>query len=255
MKFLRIKCKGIFNSFRQYDFQTYHRTYPLPLKTTIGGMLGSALGISPQEVNDKWLINDRFLMGIVGESEGKANDLWQIRKYENKQMMAFEKGIADAPYKTAVIMRELLYDSSFILYLTFLNDLDFQMIHDKLINPEWALSLGREDELIKISDLDIISLEKQKNLSYKNTVVPLDLSVIEYKINFSNNSGKNYSKNLLEEAPQILKIPIAFNYDDNTNERVAIEFKIFSFISNLEINLPNEMWYYDETLNLAFQIF
>ncbi len=255
MDFLRIKCKGIFNSFRQYDFQTYHKSYPLPLKTTIGGMLGSALGISPQKVNDEWLMNKRFYMGIIGESGGKANDLWQIRKFEKKQLDTYEKGSSDTPYKTAVIIRELLFSNSFILYLNFQDKSDFQSVSDKLKNPEWALSLGREDELIKITDSDFISLEPKTNLTYRNTVLPLDLSIVDYKIIFSENSNQNYYNNLLDEAPQIVKVPIAFSYNNDNFQRVALEFKIFSFISNLEINIQNELGYYDNDLNLAFQIF
>jgi CRISPR-associated Cas5-like protein len=154
MRFIRIRAKGCLNSFRQPDFHTYHKTFPLPLKTTVGGMLGSALGLSPENINDQWLLPNRFFMGIVGFNHGKTNDLWQIRKYEGKQIKAFNSGKANTPYKTAVIVRELLYSTDFVLYLAFKEESDIDMIFDKLQNPAWALSLGREDELIKIIELD-----------------------------------------------------------------------------------------------------
>src|SRR5687767_1420831 len=115
MRFLKIKCSGSFNSFRQPDFHTYHKTLSLPPKTTVAGMLGSALGIGPKEINDNWLKPNRFQMGVAGKNNGKANDLWQIRKYESKRIAAYNKGDESSPYKTAVIVRELLYQAQFLI--------------------------------------------------------------------------------------------------------------------------------------------
>lgn len=253
MKFIRIQCKGNLNSFRQPDFHTYHKTFPLPLKTTVGGMLGSAMGVSPDIVNQEWLLNDRFRMGVVGVNEGKARDLWQIRKYENKQIKAFSQGKEGSPYKTAVIVRELLYASQYAIYLSFSEEADYKLIFEKLNNPEWALSLGREDELVLIQSVKIMSLEAKEDLYYRNTVLPSDLSEKKYKLNLGKDT--NYSINLLDEAPQIVKVPTAFSYDKTTLERVAVEYKTFSFINNMPISLPNEEGFFDEELNHSFQIF
>jgi len=153
MQFIRMQCLGCLNSFRQPDFHTYHKTLPLPPKTTIAGMIGSALGLSPEEINNNWLLTGRFKAGIVGKNNGKANDLWQIRKYEDKHMKAYTKGTVSTPYKTAVIVRELLYGADFFIYLQFKNKEDLQLTFNALKNPKWALSLGREDEIIKIKSL------------------------------------------------------------------------------------------------------
>lgn len=176
MKFIRIKCSGCLNSFRQPDFHTYHKTLPLPPKTTVAGMIGSALGISPESVNEEWLQNNRFQMGIVGKNNGKANDLWQIRKYESKQIKAYQNGTESAPYKTAVIVRELLYASEFTLYLHFENEDDFELVSAKIQNPEWALSLGREDELVLIEEIKQIDLNEVTDISFCNTVLPIDFT-------------------------------------------------------------------------------
>jgi CRISPR-associated protein Cas5t len=65
MNFLKVKCIGGFNSYRQPDFHTYHKSLPLPPKTTIAGMLGGALGLSPEEVNENWLLNKRLQIGVT----------------------------------------------------------------------------------------------------------------------------------------------------------------------------------------------
>lgn len=252
MKFLRIQCSGWLNSFRQPDFHTYHKTLPLPSKTTIAGMIGSALGLPPEIVNNEWLANDRFKMGIVGNNNGKANDLWQIRKYEEKQIKAYEKGTEATPYKTAVIVRELLYESKFTLYLTFIDDEDFDLVMKGVQNPAWALSLGREDELIKLKSIGTIELEEKENLTYSNTVIPSDLSLIDYDINMDN--LENYS-NLLSEAPKVIKLPTSFTYNPDTGSREANASQTFSFVFNIPVKLKENRGYFDEELHCSFQIF
>ena len=252
MKFIRIKCSGCLNSFRQPDFHTYHKTLPLPPKTTVAGMIGGALGISPEMVNNEWLINNRFRMGVVGYSNGKASDLWQIRKYESKQIKAFEKGTESTPYKTAVIVRELLYASVFILYLHFEKDDDFELVLDKIQNPEWALSLGREDELILVKEIKQVDLEEKPNHIFFNTVLPIDLSTTSYEIDIN---APNLSKNLMNEAPNVVKLPVTFTYSEKNQAREACEFQTFTFVHNMPVKPINYKGFFDEELNHAFQIF
>lgn len=253
MRFIRIQCSGCLNSFRQPDFHTYHKTLPLPTKTTIAGMIGSAMGLSPESINDDWLKNNRFQMGIIGKRGGMANDLWQIRKYTDKQIKAYEKGTEIQPYKTAVIVRELLYAMEYIIYLSFKDESDFDLVVDKLYNPQWALSLGREDELIRITKIEVVELRESKNLSYQNTVLPIDLSMIKYSVQINSQGGN--SNNLLEEAPQIIKMPTLFSYNKEKLNREAIEYSVFSFIGNLSILVDDSCGFFDEELNNSFQIF
>ena len=252
MKFIRITCSGCLNSFRQPDFHTYHKSLPLPPKTTVAGMIGGALGISPEKVNDEWLLNNRFCMGVVGKNNGKASDLWQIRKYEKKQIKAFEKGEELTPYKTAVIVRELLYDSEFVLYLHFKNDEDFDSIVEKIQNPEWALSLGREDELILVREIKQVELDEHPNLSFFNTIIPFDLSTTSFDIDVT---AQNLSKNLLNEAPSVLKLPVTFTYNENNRAREASEFQTFTFVQNMPVKPKDYKGFFDDELNHSFMIF
>jgi len=251
VEFIRIKCTGCLNSFRQPDFHTYHKTLPLPPKTTVAGLIGSALGISPRQVNDEWLKGNRFKMGIIGENNGKTNDLWQIRKYEAKQIAAYNKGTESTPYKTAVIIRELLYSSTYVMYLCFENKNDQIEIFEKLTNPKWALSLGREDELIRITEIKNIELSEQENLHYKNTVLPFDININGYDISLDGQSKGN----ILEAGPQIVKLPITFAYKSDNEIREANDFQLFSFVGNLSVKPIYTRGFYDEGVSCAFQIF
>jgi len=251
MKFLRIICKGTFNSFRQPDFHTYHKTLSLPPKTTVGGMIGSALGVSPREINENWLVNGRFMLGIVGFNNGQANDLWQIRKYESKQIKAFQTGKDCAPYKTAVIVRELLYQSHFTLYLSFVNESDYELLENAFENPKWALSLGREDELVKIISLQKIDIQPViEELSYKNTVLPFDITTISYRPDLNALS----SCNILKSAPKVVSIPTSFTIENDSEIRSGNDYHRFTYVYTLPI-LVNAEGYFDEEYNHAFQIF
>jgi CRISPR-associated protein Cas5t len=242
---------GCLNSFRQPDFHTYHKTLPLPPKTTIAGMIGSALGISPKEVNDEWLKKDRFRMGIVGKANGKANDLWQIRKYESKQIAAYKKGTEITPYKTAVIVRELLYACEYYIYLQFSQDADYAFILEKLQNPAWALSLGREDELIKIVSIQIVELEEKEGVFFRNTCIAFNTNENRYQIDLKSSSVSN----LLAEAPKSIKLPIAFSHRKDSEVREAEAFQDFTFVSDLAIKPESSKGYFDEEWNHAFQVF
>lgn len=247
--FIKIKCVGSLNSFRLPDFHTYHKTLPLPPKPTIAGMLGSAAGLSPEEVNERLLSNDTaFRVGVLGSNSGKTNDLWQIRKYDTKTIASYKKGEVNAPYKTAVIVRELLYGCQFTLYLTFEDKSDFEFFYEKLQNPSWALSLGREDELVKINTISITYCEEVEVSFLKNTVFggskySIDSSLLE----------QNQGVNLLSKAPTLSKLPRQFSYKEGVREAVA--FSSYVFVDDLPVKPTNdEKCYFDEEDSTYFQL-
>ena len=251
-KFIKLKCLGCLNSFRQPDFHTYHKTLPIPPKTTIAGMLGSALGISPIEVNDEWLEKERFKVGIIAKANGKANDLWQIRKFETKRISAYAQGKVETPYYTAVIVRELLYQMQFNLYFYFENTEDYDLLFEALQNPAWALSFGREDELFKVLALNQIELKETESAFFSNTILPYDINAEGYEMD-STFLANNMSKNLLEKAPKVLKLPVSFAH--NGEVRTANQFSYFTFVSNFPVK-PNAdvRVFFDAEDNLNFQL-
>lgn len=250
MEFLKVSCTGLFNSFRLPDFHTYHKTFPLPPKTTVAGMLGAALGITPKEVNQEWLIPERFKVGIVGNSQAVVKDLWQYRKYTEKHIKGYYDGKEETPWYRAVIVRELLFRSSFILYLTCENNSDLNLLENALKNPAWALSLGREDELIRIDNIDKRAIEPSvdtKNVEFRNTQLPVDVN--ELKLSPKLSELQNFEKvNLLNYAPSVQKLHKQFSYTGN--DRHAIDYSIVSFIGDLPLVGNTEVEYFsDDTCN------
>lgn len=247
--FIKLKCRGSINSFRQADFHTYHKTLPLPPKTTVAGMIGAALGLSPQVVNDEWLKPARFQVGIVGKAGGKANDLWQIRKYEGKTMKAFEKGEVPAPYKTAVIVRELLFGSSFCLYFFLPDETDKELLIKGLLLPKWALSLGREDELIRIEQLKEVELTTVDGHFFKHTVIKYPQ---EYELD-KDFMEESAGKNLMASAPTAQRVPTSFSNPGYARE--AESFEHYLFISDFPLRpINNSAGFFDPEENWVFQL-
>src|SRR5690606_41229518 len=68
------------------------------------------------------------------------------------------------------------------IYLHFEDENDYELVSSKLQNPEWALSLGREDELVLIKEIRQMNLEEKSNISFCNTVLPIDFTKTPYEI-------------------------------------------------------------------------
>jgi len=251
MKFLKINLSGSFNSFRYPDFHTYHKTLPLPTKTTICGMLGAALGISPEEINKSWLQSNHFQVGIIGRSNGKTNDLWQIRKYKQSQISNYQKGKVDKPYFTSVIMRELLFNNEYFLYINFNNENDLTLIENALKNPAWALSLGREDEIVKIKNVCAIELDKTEKVFFQNTVLPIDISQYNYKI--KSDYLEKIEGNILSLRPFVVKLPLTFKYNDDFSRTSEI-YQTYTFVLELPVQIEGISGWHDENEKIAFHL-
>lgn len=220
MKAIKLNVTGLINSFRVMDFHTYQKTHLFPPKTTIIGMIGSAMGIPPEEANE---LTTRLQLAVVMKAlGGEAKDLWKYLKYKSKPV----------PIR-AVLVRELLYKPRYSIYLKSADGTLLDQVVEKLHAPEWALSLGREDELIKLNSIEEVELECKDKLSYNNTVLPFDITQSGYSVD------PNFIKgNLLRERtrivpPTVCRLPVRFEY--TKKGRRPVEFKEFTTIFNLQV--------------------
>jgi CRISPR-associated protein Cas5t len=222
---------GLLNSFRIPDFQTYHKTLPFPPKTTVCGMIGAALDWSPEEVNDK-IIPELDVAININQIDGPVRDLWKIQKIIKKSDPEKPNAVIidNHTYYGAVMMRELLYQPHYTIYLKSRNDQFMDLIFKKLQDPEWALSLGHDDELILLKEIIWVEIEPKKLYQFTNIVLPINISG-KYKLD--TDSIQSTEKPLILSPPLIYNIPVRFVYKDN--ERKAIEFQTFSVISNIKI--------------------
>lgn len=120
-------------SFRDPEFQNFHRTLRLPPPATCIGLAGAALGLTAWEAQDFFAENE-WIIGIAGTSEGQANDLW---KYNN-----FEDG--------SILIREHLYDNNFVLVFGHVSIEKIDRLEAAFARPHYALSCGNSDSICTV---------------------------------------------------------------------------------------------------------
>lgn len=151
MKALRILIEGWVTSFRYPAFISgFQPSLPVPPLSTIYGLISAARGdlVTPEDLS----------VGYIFTHRGKAVDLETI--YELSGL----KG------KSNVIKREFLVDPKIYLYL---DDLRYE---DYFRYPYYPLLLGRSSDLVRISEIKEINLEKRSNAKLGKTILPLGLS-------------------------------------------------------------------------------
>ncbi|AKB85838.1 type I-B CRISPR-associated protein Cas5b [Methanococcoides methylutens] len=148
MKALRVKIEGWTASFRYPGFISgFQPTLPVPPLSTIYGLISAAKGelIGPEDVS----------VGYVFDCEAKAVDLETI--YElGKNLSA----------KSNVVKREFLYNPKLYLYL---DKLEFEKYFSK---PTYPLVLGRSGDLVTVSEIKTVELNKADGKRLGKTILP-----------------------------------------------------------------------------------
>lgn len=134
---LRFTIEGSFCSFREPRGAKYQQTFWFPPKTTVIGFLGAALGLAPPDLESLY---DQVYVGVVLHSwGGLARDLWGYTKLKRSDES-----------ETAVVVRELIYEPRYIVYVTS-NEPDFlKKLQAALWDPVYPLRFGRGEDLALI---------------------------------------------------------------------------------------------------------
>lgn len=164
---VRIVCYGISNGFRTPLSQSVHDTLSLPLPTQLIGLLGAAGGFSRSMLPDLYY---KFSVGIIGTHRTTYQDLTKIVKY------AARGRIKNPQTPTSLLIRENLFDSEFTIWYLPNSDISALRVEEFFLNPKYALSLGRDDEIIRIDQVKIVELRPAENAVVHDTVVPFPLN-------------------------------------------------------------------------------
>ncbi|MDO8869560.1 MAG: type I-B CRISPR-associated protein Cas5b [Methanobacteriaceae archaeon] len=151
MKALRIHIEGWVTSFRYPAFISgFQPTLPVPPLSTIYGLISAAKGelVTPDDLS----------VGYVFNHQGKAVDLETI--YE----------LSDLKGKSNVIKREFLVNPEIYLYLDDLKYLEY------FKRPFYPLLLGRSTDLVTVSDIKEVNLEKKSDVKLGKTILPFGTS-------------------------------------------------------------------------------
>jgi len=230
-------------SFRNPEFQNFHKTLDLPPPTTIIGLAGAALGLSAKAAQE-FFDNSPFKIGITGFNKGRTTDTWKYNKRTSGMHMYHP--LLDG----SVIKRELLIDNQFIL--CFLSDEEeaSQKLYSAFENPVFALSMGNSDSLAKVKKIESnISLTRQSNL--KNCLVAGDVVGEVLR-----NASKNLNFSIYQTTePITYDLPTRFNYSSDYGKRTVADISTFSFIGHeMQLNYDVEGALYENNFIPIFDL-
>jgi len=169
---VRVHVRGLFNSFkpRAPEDLRYHRTLQLPPRTTLLGFTGAALGLNERELYVQWnngpSLSDRLQVAAkLNEIDGHVQDYWTIVKFVDRK----------EPFR-AIQVREQLFRPSYTMYFASADEELVRYIEEKINDPRYPLSLGRDDELVRIVAADMCVLRSLKPpFMLSNILMPLDI--------------------------------------------------------------------------------
>lgn len=208
MKYLVIEALCQSCSFRNPDFQNFHKSYDLPPPTTIIGMAGAALGLSPKK-SQKYF-DENFEIGVGGTYKGKSLDLWKYRDRDSE--------------KRSILTREVLFENVYFLVFGHNSEDKLNELRNAFKNPVYALTLGNSDGLSKIKQTQIINETITCN-KIENCIAEGNL----LKEVLDNSEDKEFS---LKDGtdPVSFEVPVSFEYESEYGIRRVNKRKEITFI-------------------------
>jgi|WetSurMetagenome_2_1015567.scaffolds.fasta_scaffold372023_2 CRISPR-associated protein Cas5t len=236
MKYCVIEIVTQTATFRNPDFQNFHKTLFLPPPTTIIGLAGAAMGIS-QKKSTEFFESSKIQIGVYGKSSGIGKDLWKYRDLESNR---------------SVIKKEILFKNVF--YIAFISKIEIVIdtLEKSFLNPVYALSMGNSDSIAFIKKVVSNNINQlDESLEFEYCVVAGDI-INETMSNFDN--GLEISIYNTSD-PIAYDLPVKFNYESEYGMRNIIERKTFSFIGKkMKLNLKKEGLKHNEIFIPMFSI-
>jgi CRISPR-associated protein Cas5t len=213
LHYVSLELSSITASFRNPEFQNFHKSFSLPPPTTIIGLAGAAMGLDPLQAQT-FFDDNKIFVGISGKAEGKANDLW---KYND-----FKDG--------SVILRELLYNNNFRIVFAAENEVIAQTLCAAFQCPVYALSLGPNDSLARVG--------KEITIGQSSFCkgVPLDCTLVEGDVTAEvfreATRTKGFEFTLNTRDAMTVSLPVRFSYESAYGVRRVQAKKVFSFVQD-----------------------
>ena len=196
MSYLVVPISSQTASFRDPEFQNFHRSLPLPPPATCIGLAGAALGLSPASAQN-FFTEGEWEIGIAGTSEGLATDLW---KYNNLKV------------GSSILIREILYGNRFVIVF---GHADAQRIHhlrEAFARPYFALSCGPSDSICTVDVQGLIAGEGGTQAqSLVNCYV--DGDIVADTLSAVKEGGSASFSIRTTSTPLAQDLPVRFNYE------------------------------------------
>nr|WP_295934911.1 CRISPR-associated protein Cas5 [uncultured Dyadobacter sp.] len=209
MLFCTVHLKSVTASFRNPDFQNFHKSFALPPPTALAGIAGAALGLNPKAAQ-AFLVDDAFEIGVTGLSKGMARDLWKYDTLPGR----------------SVITRELYINSEFHIAFGCENHESVEKLYAAFRSPVYSLTLGQSDSLAKIGRIQLTDKTEQghtlNHTLVEGDIVPL---ILEQAL-----LGGSYSLTISQNDPVAYNLPTRFLYESDYGVRRVVARKLFSFV-------------------------
>lgn len=207
-------------SFRNPDFQNFHKSLELPPPTTIIGFAGAALGFSPLQAQE-FFDNSQFEVGIYGSYKGKCNDTWKYNK-GIRDMRLYNPGL-DA----SIIQKEFLIFSTFLIAFSSENEEAVKQLNQAFLDPVYALTMGNSDSLAHIKNIEQNISEIETN-EIENCFVQGD--VVSKVMNIADEGNVGFS--IYSNDTLTYDLPLRFEYENDYGRRTVSKIETYSLIGN-----------------------
>jgi hypothetical protein len=197
-------------------------------------MVGAALGKERYELEQLY---EEIQVGIVlDKMPGKATDLWRIVKPK--------KGVRP---EATVILRDMIYAPCYWLYFSSTKNQEIiSELKESFLNPHFALTLGKSDELVLMKTPTIVTLNEAKEwATYRWTVLPFDYKEWQKK-------GKcQLEKTELSQPillPQVFRLPKAFEtkMERKMRPRRRKDLGFYTHVYEVGVMVRDRGWYDDK---------
>lgn len=167
-------------------------TYPIPPFTTIRGFLANSLGLGQFPKHEGYLtLQDEMKIGLQRlEVKGTSRELCKILKLK-KTEEGFKRVFPSSP-----MFKNFLIGPKYRIYIV--GEGDIESLFERLKDPERSLYLGQSDDMVDISYVEIIDIEKVKSKEIHSVIKGI------------------------HENCEIVKLPYKFGEDGKSLEKLTI---------------------------------
>jgi CRISPR-associated protein Cas5t len=225
MKYCIVELKTQTATFRNPEFQNFHKTLPLPPPTTLVGVAGAAMGKSPEDAQ-RFFEESAFKMGSFCKNAGMATDLWKYNDFNER----------------SIILKEILFQNEVILVYGSEDVLKVDFLMSSFENPIYCLTMGNSDSLAKVVaialDTNTIESDNVSHCIIEGNIIE------EVLLNASN--GLDFSIYSTSD-PIAMDLPTRFAYADSYGMRSVCQRKQFSLITTeMKLNVKKKGILYKE---------
>lgn len=176
-KAIRIECFQNLVNYRKPSSFIIKESYPLPPYSTVLGMIHRACGYQPGEFHS-------MKISIQGKNTGSVSELYT--RYSFSFDTKYDAGRHNICIKEAdkaygafkgIAHVELICNNSMVIHVV-PSEEDFNTVYESLKNPPVYLALGRHEDILDISKVEIVELSYGEEVNVNNDIyIPIESDI------------------------------------------------------------------------------